>query len=641
MGDTKFALWFGSNDAEMHPVMHGWMRKRKEITKAVWVVIDPRMTPTGAGADLWLPITPGTDMALAYGMIHEIISKGLHDKEFVAKWVEGFDELVRFVNAKGYSPEWAAGITGIPAETIRKVARLYATTKPATLFTNSGISHHVNAVDTFRVLAILVAITGNLGVPGGGCMFLHNSPIGLALPGVATPEPGDKEWRDKHAFKQIGPPPQPDYLPRVILEGKIKAVMGYQGNPLIVNSDTARVRRAYEQVFFVDLTMFPEEKTYYADYVLPICSHYEQDYVFRRVDRGFTWRDKVTDPLGESKPDMLIIAELCEYMGMFDDKLSRRYWTENFPRWWAEDKRRLWNEVHPKAAGAYTGGVTQERMHRLMEAGKPGDPFQKHQPCLRAPCPPADHAATKALAPDQLAPDGGHPGTSVWFPDHPSWKLLYGGNRFPKNKERWGVDKVMVFHPKYDEKLKEFGHAALPEFYTSPETVGGLPTLEYLPEMVKMYNVSNSPAGNQVHKVRTGVAPDARIRAEYPIQLVTGRPNAVLFQTITYWAWGLVELGGDPYVQIHPKLAAKHGIKNGDPVEIETPRGAIQRVAQLWDGIVENAIYVPFNNGRAQKVYEDLGRRPVETVNVLTAHYYDNLSGQQEYRCQLCRIRKI
>ncbi|MFQ5856650.1 MAG: molybdopterin-dependent oxidoreductase [Anaerolineae bacterium] len=643
LGDSKFVLWMGTNDAEQHPVMHGWMRRRKHEIDSTWVVVDPRFTQTAFEAEMWLPIKPGTDMALAYGMIHYIVNNDLHDKAFVDQWVEGFDELVAFVNDRGYSPEWAAPITGIPAETIERVARAYATTGPAAIITNAGINHHVNAVDTERVLCFLVAITGNVGVPGGGMVTLHNSGVGLSLPGVDTKTDADQQWLDENAFKKPGLPPQPDYFYRAVLDEEpysIKAVIMH-GNPMNQNSDANRADEAYKQLFVVYMGLFPEEIAYFADYFLPTTTFYEMDHVHRRLDRAVMFRHKAVDPIGEAKNEMLIYAELAQTMAKFDTQLSAEYWTENFPTWWGTDKRRLWNEVAAPNAGAWAGGITADRMEAMIDQKGEMGAFAEKAVLLRAPCPPADHPVTQGLQPDQLAPDGGHPGTSVMYADADWWKGFFDGARFPDNKARWGVDKIVIYHPDHDAELQKLGHSSIPEFYTSPETMDGLPTLEYLDEFVPMaWGWWNSPAGNVVHKVTVGVEPDPKLREEYPIQLTTGRPSVAHFHTITHWAWSLVQVTGDRYCQMHPKLADRLGIETGDMVRVETPRDAIEAVALVWDGIQEETVFIPMTFGNKQRVHEDVGRKSWPTVNKLTAHYYDTLSGQNEYKCQLCRITK-
>ena len=151
----------------------------------------------------------------------------------------------------------------------------------------------------------------------------------------------------------------------------------------------------------------------------------------------------------------------------------------------------------------------------------------------------------------------------------------------------------------------------------------------------------NSPAGNVVHKVELGVKPDAALREKYPIQMTTGRPSVAHFHTITHWAWSLVQITGERYVQMHPKLAGKIGVESGETVRVETPRDAIEAVALVWDGIQQDTVFIPISFGDKQQVHREVGRRTWSTVNKLTAHYYDNLSGQNEYKCQLCRITKV
>ncbi|MEK7824851.1 MAG: molybdopterin-dependent oxidoreductase [Nitrospirota bacterium] len=625
LGDSKMVLWFGVNDATSHPVTHSWMRKRKEIVKSTWVVIDPRMTETALAADLWMGIKPGTDMALVYGMIHFIINNNLYNKEYVEKWVAGFDELKALVNGKGYTPEWAATITGIDVETIKKVARLYATTKPAAVITNAGINHHVNAVDCERVLVFLAAITGNIGVPGGGHVAMHNSGIGVSFPGI----------KGAPKITEAGLPPQPDYFARAINEGKpykLKMIF-YQGNMTTQNSNTAMVKKALmsPDLTYVSFNLFPQEDTEYADYILPTQIFYEFDHVHRRLDRGLMWRSKVIEPMGETKSELQIWIELAHAMAKHDKKNPPEYWIENMdPRWW-KDKRYFWNEVCSKNGGSWSGGITADRMIKLIS-----------QQVLRGPCPPMDHPAAKALKPDQLAPDGQHPGTSVMFLDDPSWTLLWANEKFPEGRRFPNdINKVEIYTKELDQKLAAIGHSAIPEFYTSPESIDGLPTLEYLDEFVKSPNLGNSGGGNLVHKVKIGARPDnEELRKKYPLQLTTGRPSAGVFHSISHWSWSLAQISSDRYVQIHPKLAAKLGVKTGDSVKVETPRGGITGPALVWDGIREDTVFVPHTFGPKQRVHEDLGGKTYETVNVLTAHYYDTLSGQNEYKCQLCRVTK-
>jgi anaerobic selenocysteine-containing dehydrogenase len=144
------------------------------------IVVDPRLTPTGAQADEWTAPKPHTDLAPALAMLTHIVERGLYDCRFVERWVLGFEELKRHLTEHRYTLEWAETVTGVPAPRIRAIAELYATAKPAAIFCNAGISHQLSAFDTYRVLAFLAAVTGNIGVNGGGCNFIHNTwPGGL------------------------------------------------------------------------------------------------------------------------------------------------------------------------------------------------------------------------------------------------------------------------------------------------------------------------------------------------------------------------------------------------------------------------------------------------------------------------------
>ncbi|MBI4829369.1 MAG: molybdopterin-dependent oxidoreductase [Nitrospinae bacterium] len=595
LGDSKFILWFGTNDAENHPVVHGYLKLAKEKTGAEWVVVDPRMTPTGMGANLWIPIKPGTDMALAYGMLSHIIDNGLYDAGFVSQWVTGFDELRRHISAKGYTPKWAETVTGIPADVIRRVATKYATTKPAAIMTNAGIAHQVNAVATFRVLTFLAAITGNIGKPGAGANFMHNSPIGVSLPPI----------KNKQPITEAGLPPQPDYFTEAILTGKpygLKAVI-YAGNMMTQNANSKRVGEALSKLeLFVSLNLFPQEDTFYADYILPTTTFYEVDHVgVRRLDRGIRWRNKVVDPVGESKVDSLIWIELAQEMAKQDKKNPPEYWKDNLKLEWA-NTRDLWNKVSP-ANNKTAAGMTADRMDKLASP-------------LRWPCPSADH-----------------PGTSVMYLDHPKWRDIFGGKRFLTPS-----GKVEIYTGELQAKLAPTGHSALPVFYTSPENLEGLPTVKYLDEFVKSPTVSNTEGGNLVHKIEIVEKPEQDMREKYPFQLTTGRPNALHFHSITHWAWGLVQAAGDRYVQIHPLLAQQIGVQTGDIVKVDTARGSIDGPALVWDGIEPNTVFIPQSFGPKQVLRKELDRKAWEPVNNLTGGFYDTLSGQVAYKAQACSV---
>lgn len=316
-------------------------------------------------------------------MIYHIVDRKLCDAAFVGKWVVGFDLLAKHVGDNGYSPDWAAKVCDVPADRIRVVAEAYAKAKPAAIFCNAGISHQLSAFDTYRALTFLAAITGNIGIPGGGCNFMHNTwPGDLHLPDlkVKTPETG--------AALPVGP----DWFAESVLEARpyrIKALVT-MGNPLLSSANTAKVKNAFSQLEFYAYTgLFMEESAYYADIILPVCSGLEMETVYmRRDDRAIRWQNQAVVRVGESRPDWEIWIELAHTVARLDKKNPASYWADSFPREWL-DYRKLWATFVSLTPAMK--GMTAERMQARAEP-------------LRWPC----HSEK-------------HPGVSTLYLDHPSW----------------------------------------------------------------------------------------------------------------------------------------------------------------------------------------------------------------------------
>lgn len=598
LGSSKFFLFLGTNQAETHPVTFEYLLRAREQTGAKLVVVDPRRTPTSAYADQHLAIRPHTDMALVYGMLAHIIDRDLHDKAFVAQWVLGFDELRAHVKAQGFTPEWAEGVTTIPAQTIRSLAEQFAAAKPAAIFCNAGVSHQLNSFHTYRALAFLSAITGNIGQPGGGCNFMHNTwPGGLDLPPVAGEVP------KKEAALPVGP----DRFATSILESKpykLRAIF-MEGNPIVDSANSSRVRQAYEQLeFLVYPGLFMEEPAYYADYVLPVPSVLEMDTIYmRRDDRAIRWCNQAVPPVGESRPDIWIWIELARKMAALDKKHPPEYWTGNLREEW-KDYRQLWDEVFAKNTPGVAGMTTK----RMAERNEP----------LRWPCPSADHA-----------------GVSTLYLDHPSWQaaadaLGHRGKRFLTPS-----GKVEIFTPELQAKLAPAGHRALPPFYSHPEVTGDLPTVRHLDELVQ------NPVNPGALTPKAQVATKGERPAGFPLMGMIGRPSVVHFATMTQWTLMGKQLNGIRFVQVHPETAAAAGIRNGDPIMVESPRGSIGATALLFDGIRKDTVFVPNLFGPNQLVGAEIGLPLYESANTLVDdRYFDNLSGQQAYKCFACRVVK-
>ncbi len=601
LGAAKMLLFLGTNQAETHPVTFAYLLRERAKTKAKLIVVDPRKTPTGAEADEWLAPKPHTDMALVLAMLQHVIAKDLHDKAFVERWILGFEELKRYLKDGGTTPAWAEQVTGVPAAKIRQIAEEYATAKPAAIFCNAGISHQINAFDTYRVLAFLAAITGNVGVAGGGCNFMHNTwPGGLNLPPLKGQTPK----------KDVALPVGPDAFAEAILTGKpyaLKALMT-AGNPLLGCANTAKVQDAFRKLdFYVYTGLFMEEAAYYADIVLPVATGLEIDGVYmRRDDRAIRWQKAAVPRVGEARTDIEIWLDLAAAMGKLDNKRPVGYWADNLRAEW-KDYGKLWAEFVAHTPGM--GGMTQARLEKRAEP-------------LRWPCPTAEH-----------------PGVSTLYLDHPSWyqaaEALDPANKGKRFLTPSG--KVEIFTADLDKKLATAGHSALPIFYTHPEVTGKNPTIAYTGERVA--NPVNPQA--LTLNVKLGGLSTGTIHDTYPLMGTTGRASIVHFAGVTQWTYTGKQKNGIRFVQIHPRAAAKAGIRDGDAVIVESPRGRIRGTALFWPGIREDTIFVPTSFGPAQKVGDELGLPTYESVNLLTDdRSFDNLSGQQAYKCFACRLVK-
>ncbi len=297
---------------------------RRPGTKSI--LIDPREIGIGRKATHWLQIRPGTDDALALGMLHVIIKEKLYDDDFVSKWTVGFDDLRERVES--YTPERVAEITWIPAEDIQAAARTYATTKPACIQWGVSVDQNINNFQTSRAILCLSAITGNLDVPGGDVFWVP--PAGVVPqswrlnPSIFGPEiPPDMKAKKIGAGKyrvlaQVHPH---DFFEAVLSEKPypIKALFVMGGNILVSHSYSEEMVQALKKIDFTVATeLFMTPTTQLADIVLPASSWLEQDDV---ADIHFVWcvliRQKVAT-IGECRDDRQIIIDLAHRMGMKD-----------------------------------------------------------------------------------------------------------------------------------------------------------------------------------------------------------------------------------------------------------------------------------------------------------------------------------
>jgi anaerobic selenocysteine-containing dehydrogenase len=280
--------------------------------------IDPFRTATVQQADEWVQIRPGSDVALGLAMIHVIISEELYDKGFVEGYASGFAELREHVRA--CSPKWAEGHTGIPEKDIEDLARRYATTKPAAIYEGNGLDMYTNGVDAVRTIAILIALTGNLDVPGGNVFMPFAAQS--TLPTKALPKE-KRVWHEK--FPVFGEVPFPAVKEAVLggEETRPRAMIVHHSNPVLVQANERRTREALGKLDFLMVNeIFPTATSEMADLVLPIASDFETfGYrAYSSVEGGFLALARpITAPVGEARSVFEVEYELAERMGFHLD----------------------------------------------------------------------------------------------------------------------------------------------------------------------------------------------------------------------------------------------------------------------------------------------------------------------------------
>jgi anaerobic selenocysteine-containing dehydrogenase len=321
--NTRFLIVWGGNPMVSHePVPPKELTRLKKRGGQI-AVVDPRETETVSKADYHLAVKPGRDEILILNMLHVIFREELWDKKFAAQWVHGFHRFFQTARQDRFSPENGQAWTGIEPDLVRQVARSYAQTKPASIFTGNGLEHHSFGVSTMRLLAILKAITGNLDVPGGD-LFTPRPKLQdmtMPLPEPSVPPLGSDRFP---LFCQLRKEAHAMCLPEAILEERpypIKGMIIAGGNPSLEWPNSSVIRKALKKLEFlmvIDVVRSPDCQ--YASVILPACTFLERDEHRINVYQNLaciTLRQKVIDPI-HGLPDQLIWVELAKRMGFAD-----------------------------------------------------------------------------------------------------------------------------------------------------------------------------------------------------------------------------------------------------------------------------------------------------------------------------------
>jgi formate dehydrogenase alpha subunit len=405
--DTKCFFIIGSNTTENHPIAAKWIFRGK-ANGAKLIVADPRHIQMAELADIAVQQRLGTDVALINGLMHIILKEGWHDKQYVEERTEGFEELAK--KLEDYPPDKVAEITGIPADTLRQMAEMYAKTKPAAVIYCMGITQHTTGVDNVKSLANLAMLTGNVGVLGGGVNPLrgqNNVQGACDMGGLPNVFSGYQPVADEAANAKFSKAWSRD-LPKkpgltimemfnAIDEGKITALYVVGENPMLSDPDIHHVEAALKKLDMLivqDIFMTPTAKL--AHVVLPGTSFAEKDGTFSNTERRVLLVRKAIEPVGNSRPDWQIILDLAVRLG--------------YPMEYASPEAVFQEIRHLTPSYA---GITYDR---LAETG------------IQWPCPTEDHPGTMFLHKDRFSRGKGaftaidyKPPAEVIDKDYPMW----------------------------------------------------------------------------------------------------------------------------------------------------------------------------------------------------------------------------
>ncbi|MCS7462936.1 molybdopterin oxidoreductase family protein [Paenibacillus doosanensis] len=312
--DAKLFIMWGINtvSTNMHQVV---LAEKARKNGAKIVVIDVHKNQTGRWADWFIPIMPGTDAALALGIMHILFAENKTDEAFLRQYTVGHEELRQHV--KQYDPHTVSAITGVPAEDIVKLARLYADTSPSLIRIGNGPQHHDNGGMCIRTIACLPALTGQWLVKGGGAIKGNGAVLEHNAAALQRPDLLKRSTR-RINMNRLG-------SALLELEPKIRSLYVYNSNPAVVAPDANRVRQGLERedLFTVVHELFLTETAKYADIVLPATSSFENTDFYRSYWHHYIQlQQPVIEPYGESKSNTEVFRLLAQAMGFEEQALK-------------------------------------------------------------------------------------------------------------------------------------------------------------------------------------------------------------------------------------------------------------------------------------------------------------------------------
>lgn len=540
MLNAKSMFFIGSNAAEAHPVAMQHILKAKEQNNAPLIVCDPRFTRTAAHASEYVRFRPGTDVALIWGLLHQIFENGWEDKEYIRKRVWGMDEVRVEVNK--WTAEETERVTGVPAGQIRRVARTLASNKPGCLVWCMGGTQHANGNDNTRAYCILQLALGNIGVPGGGANIFrgHDNVQGAtdfgvlmdSLPGYYGLSTGAwKHWarvwetdydylvsrfENQKAMETAGIPVS-RWIDGVLEDkenieqrDKLRAMVfwGHAPNSQTRGPDMKKAMEMLDLLVVVDpyptvsAVMHGKQDNVY---VLPAATQLETSGSVTASNRSLQWREKVFDPIFESKVDHEIMYLFAKKFGFEKEMFKNIKVENNEPN--VEEMTLEWN------SGMWTVGYTGQSPERLKLHMANQHTFDRRT--LKANGGPCDGDYYGLPWPCWGTADIKHPGTPILYDS--SKPVAEGGLSF---RARFGVtapEKWAKGNPDADNLL------AVESYPPGSEIQDGYPEITYaMLEKLGWAGDLTPEERASIEKVAGGTDPEAMGKVNWKTDLSGG-----------------------------------------------------------------------------------------------------------------------
>jgi assimilatory nitrate reductase catalytic subunit len=382
---AKAILVAGANVAECAPITTNYLWQARENGSKL-IVLDPRMTPIARNADLYIPVRSGGDIGIFNGMLHVMLERGWIDRDFLAQHTTGWEQVEE--SLRKYTPQYSAGIAGVPASMIVRAAEIWVPAPTSFLLHARGIEHHSKGVQNCLAAMNVVLASGRIGREGCGYAMITGQGNGQGgrehgqkrdqLPGGRDIENSEhrayiaKVWG---VAEESIPHAGLSYIPilQAIHDGKIKGVLSICSNPMVSLPDTNWVREALEKLeFFATIDFFLSESGHYADVVLAGSLMEEDEGTTTNVEGRVIHHRKAVDPPADARVDWEIICGLAARLGA-GDKFAYN----------APDE--IFEELRVASRGGMNDyyGITWDRIDR--EHG------------VFWPCPSVDHPGTPRL----------------------------------------------------------------------------------------------------------------------------------------------------------------------------------------------------------------------------------------------------